>query len=261
EISMFDLLHESVTGIFGCEPIVVREDQAVISDLENLVSAYSSDDDMPRRAITLAVARSAARYLARATARMATDLQAVSRAVGQEEPFAVPPAVLSVSESWLATKQSMVDAVAKEIRDSDDRITRRAAIDLGDRLLTDIGIWSEDVLDADLDSWKERCRKLFADEASIRWRRGPAEHLIDNYSWKVAINSTVVAPRRFRKIMGRRRDNVAAVAHNELEILLAGSGEERRLRWSESLDVLAAYQPGTLLVVAGPSPSLESGNG
>ncbi|GMQ98555.1 MAG: hypothetical protein BMS9Abin17_1072 [Acidimicrobiia bacterium] len=259
--SMLELLHESVTGIFGCEPVVIHDGQAEISDLEDLLSARTSQDNTPMRAITLAAARSAATYLARATAKMATDVQDVSLAVRQEEPFAVPPAVLSVSESWLATKQSMVEAVAKEIRDSDDRIVSRARSALGDRLLADMGLWGEKVLDVDLDLWRERCRELFVDEASIRWRRGPAEHLIDNYSWKIAINSNVVAPRRFNKILGRRRDDVAAVAHDELEILLAGSVEERRRRWSETLDTLGAYQPGILLALAGSAPGAEAGNG
>jgi len=258
---MLEPLHESVTGIFGCESIVVRDGQAEISDLEDLILARTTQDNTPMRAITLATARSAAAYLARATARMATDVQDVARAVKQEEPFAVPAAVFSVSESWLATKQSMVEAVAREIRDSDDRIVRRAGSALGDRLLIDMGVWGDDTLDGDLDLWKERCRQLFVDEASIRWRRGPAEHLIGNYSWKIAINSNVVAPRRFHKILGRRRDDVAAVAHDELGILLAGSVEERRHRWLETLDVLGAYQPGTLLALAELPPGAEAGSG
>jgi len=259
--SMFELLNESVAGIFGCEPIVIRDAQAEISDFEDLLSARMSQDNAAMRAITLAAARSAAAYLARATAIMATDVQEVSLAVRQEEPFAVPPAVLSVSESWLATKQSMVEAVAKEIRDSDDRIVSRAGSALGARLLTHMGVWAENVLDVDLDLWRERCRELFVDEASIRWRRGPAEQLIGNYSWKIAINSNVVAPRRFRKILGRRLDDVAATAHDELETLLAGSVEERRRRWLETLDVIGAYQPGTLLALAGPPPEEGAGNG
>ncbi len=248
---MLEMLRESVTEIFGRDPVVVRVDQDEVSELEDLLVASTSQDNAPMRAITLATARSAAAYLARATARMASDVQDVSLAVTQEEPFVVPSAVLNVSENWLATKQSMVEAVAKEIRDSDERIVRRAGSSLADRLLTDVGLWSEAVLDADLDSWRDRCRELFVAEASIRWRRGPAEHLIDNYSWKISINSSVVAPRRFLKIMGKRLDGVAVVAHDELEILLAGSVEERRQRWLAAIDVLGAYQPGTLLGLAG----------
>jgi len=253
------LLLESVAGIFEYEPVVVKMDQADVHEIEVLLSEYASKDVSPMRAITLAAARAAAGYLARVTARMAIEVQDVSLAVGQEEPFVVPPAVLSVRESWLATKQVMVDAVAREIRERDDRIARRAANALSARLLTDLEGWNDDALDTDLDSWKERCRAMFRDEASIRWRRGPAEHLIDNYSWKIAVNANVVAPRRFHKIMGKRRDDVAAVAHDELVVLLAGSVEERRLRWSESVDVLGAFPPGTLLAFAA-SVGSESDN-
>lgn len=256
--SMLDVLNRSVADVFGQTPIVVGDGQESLEELESQLSKYWGHTRRPMAAIGLAAAQSAAGHLARGTARMAKDVQEVIFAVGEEQPFDVAPSVFTVRDSWLSSKQALVEEVAREIRERDDRIVQRSSNSLAERLLADLGAWNDHVLDADLDAWKQRCKKLFGDEATIRWRRGPAEHVIDTYSWKIAVNSAVVAPRRFRKIMGKRLTVVAAVAHDELQVLIAGSVEERRVKWAESLDELGEYQPGILLALAGAPNVLES---
>ncbi|NHZ70548.1 MAG: hypothetical protein GWP18_02785, partial [Proteobacteria bacterium] len=186
----------------------------------------------------------------------AGEIAAVSGAVRDEGEFDVPFAVFNVADSWLATKQSMIEEVSREIAESDDRIVTDAGVPLAERLRSDIGPWRDTVIDEDLDRWRDRCREVFLAHASIRWRRGPAEQLIDHYSWKMAINRNVVAPRRLAKIMGRHLGDVTSSTHDELLVILAGTVEERRRLWADSLASLGSYQPGRLLAFA-EEPAFE----
>ena len=244
-------LERSVESVFGVEPIVVATGDTTVPALRSIITdSLVTDRYASERTIVTNALRSSSRYLARATASAAGEIAAVNTAVQSEGEFDVPGAVFNVADSWLATKQSMVEEVATEIRGGDDRIVRSANVPLAERLRVDNGPWTEDVIDTDLDLWRDRCRGMFLERASIRWRRGSAEQLIDHYSWKTAINRNVIAPRRLARIMGKHLEDVTSTAHDELLVILAGSVEERRRTWMDSLARLGSYQPGRLLAFA-----------
>ena len=247
----------SVETVFGTAPIVVLNHDSDGTAVRNrIMDSLASDRYASERTILAQVLRGAARYLARAAAASAGEIAAVSGAVRDEGEFDVPFAVFNVADSWLATKQSMIEEVSREIAESDDRIVTDAGVPLAERLRSDIGPWRDTVIDEDLDRWRDRCREVFLAHASIRWRRGPAEQLIDHYSWKMAINRNVVAPRRLAKIMGRHLGDVTSSTHDELLVILAGTVEERRRLWADSLASLGSYQPGRLLAFA-EEPAFE----
>ncbi|VAV90532.1 hypothetical protein MNBD_ACTINO01-587, partial [hydrothermal vent metagenome] len=148
------------------------------------------------------------------------------------------------------TKQSMVESVARRIRDRDDDVVRGSGTLLARRILDRLGPWDESVLDGDLDAWRDRCVNLHEAAASMRWRRTSGRQLIERLSWKSAINDDVVQSKRFLRIMGKEFPTVAGAVREELFILLEGSIEERRVRWLDVLAELGEYRPGVLTTLA-----------
>jgi len=246
-----DEIVESIHGIFGTAPIVVQEGA---DDLGHLWSTLEDLADtscvLARRRIMARCVSSAARFVARATTHNAWQIEAVRSTV---QAAAMPVSnreSLSVHDSWIATKQSMVESVARRIRDRDDDVVRGSGTLLARRILDRLGPWDESVLDGDLDAWRDRCVNLHEAAASMRWRRTSGRQLIERLSWKSAINDDVVQSKRFLRIMGKEFPTVAGAVREELFILLEGSIEERRVRWLDVLAELGEYRPGVLTTLA-----------
>lgn len=244
-------LLESVRGIFDTGLVVVREGEADPANLRQLVAAGVGDRaEGSSTAIMSHAASSAARFIAGTVTSNALEIGAVRRAVEGLPLFAASMPSLAVHDSWLATKQATVDMVARAIRDRDDDIVRGSKTQLGQRILDRIGRWDGATLDADLDLWRARCVDIHMQAASIRWRRGAAEQMIERLAWKSAVNDGVVLPKRFLRIMGKQRAMVTDTGRDELSVLIAGSVEERRVEWLDLLSNLGSYRPGDLLGAA-----------
>lgn len=246
-----DQLVESIISIFGAVPVIVDEDVSDLSDLRTVLGERLENQRVvARRNIMRRCVSSAARFIARAVTNNAWQIAAV-RSELQDAPMPEDAREsLSVHDSWLATKQAMVESVARRIRDRDDDVVRGSGTPLAPRILGGLGPWDESTLDADLDAWRERCIDLHEEAASMRWRRASRRQLIERLSWKSAINDDVVQSKRFLRIMGKEFPAVADAVREELHILLEGSIEERRVRWLDVLADLGEYQPGSLIALA-----------
>ncbi len=246
-----DEIVESVRGVFGVSPIVVDEGAEDLAELRSVLEErIDTSREVARRRILVRSVSNASRFIAGATTNNAWQIEAVRSTVEAAKTPVSGRESLSVHDSWLSTKQSMVESVARRIRDRDDDVVRDSGTPLARRILDQLGPWDESVLDGDLDAWRDRCIDLHEAAASIRWRRTSGRQLIERLSWKSAINDDVIQSKRFLRIMGKEFPAVAAAVREELYVLLEGSIEERRVRWLDVLAELGEYQPGVLSTLA-----------
>ncbi len=241
----------SVRAVFNVEPLVVPEgatDGAHLRD--ELAAGVAANPERSSKAIMARSAISAARYIAGAVTKGGGEIGVVRDAVGRMVGIDRAMAGLSVHDTWVATRQALLDKVAKHIRDSDNDVVATCASPFARQILERLGPWDDSALRHDLDVWRDRCSVHHCEAASIRWRRGSAEQLIDHLSWKSAINGDVVLPRRYLRTMGKHRLGVVTSARDDLLGVVSGFVEGRRVAWLDTLTEIGQYQPGALLAAA-----------
>ena len=246
-----EALIDSVRSVFDVDPIVLEDgvgDPSALLVVLDDTTHWRADN--ARRNIMAHSGASGAIFIAGAVTNNAWQIEAVRASVEAAPLPAADWEPLTVRDSWLATKQSMVETVARRIRDSEDDVVRSSGAPLGDRIRSELGPWVESTLDADLDAWQTRCVDLHVEAASMRWRRKSGRQLLERLSWRSAINEDIVNSKRFVKIMGKEFPRVAAEARDEFRVLLEGSIEERRVAWLNVLADLGEYQPGVLAASA-----------
>jgi hypothetical protein len=241
----------SAADAFGREPYIIDEGELLPDGLiEHVGKAIPTERTDVMRSIMTRTASAGARFVVRAVLNAAPDIGKVRLAVDGLSDSARDHGPHDVEASWSDTRDGMVEHTAREIRERDDDVVRRSGTGLASRILADIGPWDETVLASDLDDWWQGCIATYRAQASIRWRRAGAQQLIERFSWKSAISSDVVTPKRFSRIMGVRLVEAAQASRSDLEALLSASVQTRTTTWIDALEQLGGFQPGDLLAAA-----------
>ncbi|MEN8239138.1 MAG: GTPase [Actinomycetota bacterium] len=241
-----DLL-TSVTELFGKEPYVVDESGGGSASITDHISELipMSRPELVAAIMTRA-ASAGAKFIVREVTSAAPDIGKVTGAVDGVPDCVADASRYDVQVSWDGTRDEIVARTATYIRDRDDDIVRGSGADLAERVLESIEPWDGTNLSAALDAWRDRCVSVFSDAASVRWRRSNARQLIEQFSWKTAINPAIVAPTRFLRIMGSKLDEVTSQMRSDLETVVCESVDARVGVWRATLDGFGDYQPGGL---------------
>jgi len=242
----------SVADMFGTEPYVISQNDSpgpTISDhVANQIPTSRAD---VVASIMVRVAATGAHFVVREVTSAAPTLGKVSSAVDGITDCSADVSRYDVQVSWEGTRDAIIERFAIEIRDRDDTIVRTADTDLAERTLELIGAWDDgEGLTSDLDTWHDRCVSAFSDAASIRWRRSSAQQLIDRFSWSTSINSDIVAPKRFVRVLGERMDGASDQMRTDLETLICSHLDARLETWRSTLGCLGDYKPAALASAA-----------
>lgn len=242
-------LVESVRERYGSSLIELDEGGDLAVAGRRLVDTLPIDSDAYQRATVLRRAAAAAgRHVARASAAAIPDLARLSDAIDAQQ-VPEPAGSHTVLEQWSDTRAEIVRAVVSARRAVDDGISA-AGGDLAVRIRPRLDSWHPGILAERLDAWRASTVDGFADAAHIRWRRAAALALVDRHSWRMALNRSVEAPARLRRIMGSRlvptRERAAADLRDELEDAIS----HRVREWREAVEPLRAYAPGAVLGAA-----------
>jgi hypothetical protein len=238
----------SVSDMFGTEPFIIRENDSPGSTISDHIAGRipGSRADVVA-SIMVRAAAAGARFIVREVTNAAPALGTVSSAVDGITDCAAGVSRYDVQVSWDGTRDAIIKRLAIDVRDRDDTIVRTSDSDLAERVLDSIGPWSGgEVLSKGLDAWHDRCVLAFSDAASVRWRRSNAQQLIERFSWSTAINSDIVAPKRFSRVLGDRLDEVSDQMRSDLETLVCGHFDARLEMWHATLECLGNYRPGAL---------------
>jgi energy-coupling factor transporter ATP-binding protein EcfA2 len=253
----------SVTDTFGTEPYIFSEDDSPGPTLsDHIVGRIPISRIDVVASIMVRAAIAGARFVVRELTNAAPALGKVSSAVDGIADCAPDVSRFNVQVSWGGTRDAIIERIAIDIRDRDDTIVRTSDSDLGERVLESIGPWDDgESLSNDLDVWHDRCLATFSDAASIRWRRSSAQQLIDRFSWSTAINSDVVAPKRFSRLLGERLAEVSDQTRSDLETLICDHLDTRLKMWHAELEGLGGYRPGALASAADTLDGARSARG
>ena len=238
----------SVSDMFGTEPFIIRENDSPGSTISDHIAGRirASRADVVA-SIMVRAAAAGARFIVREVTNAAPALGTVSSAADSITDCAAGVSRYDVQVSWDGTRDAIIKRMATDVRDRDDTIVRTSDTDLAERVLDSIGPWNGgEVLSKGLDAWHDRCVSAFSDAASVRWRRSNAQQLIERFSWSTAINSEIVAPKRFPRVLGERLDEVSDQMRSDLETLVCGHIDVRLEMWHATLECLGNYRPGAL---------------
>jgi hypothetical protein len=244
-------LVSSVMDLFGTEPYVIGEggeDVASVADHISGIVPDSSPD--PLASIMFRTVVAGTRFIVRDITNAAIDIGETARAIEGLPDCVAAASGYDVQVTWDGTRDGIVERVAIKTRDRDDDIVRGSGSDLAQRILDTIGPWDSDEFSLALDTWHERCISTFLDASSIRWRRSSAEQMVRRFSWSAAINSDIVAPKRFSRILGGRMNETTSQMQADLEKLTCETLDARVALWQTELDQLGEYQPGALASAA-----------
>ncbi len=242
----------SVSDMFGTKPHVIRENDSPGSTIsDHIVDRIPASMADVVASIMVRAAATGARFIVREVTNAAPALGKVSSALDGITDCAAGVSRYDVQVSWDGTRDAIIKRFAIDVNDRDDTIVRTSDTDLAERVLDSIGPWDGgEVLSKGLDAWHDRCLSAFSDAATIRWRRSNAQQLIERFSWSTAINSDIVAPKRFSRVLGERLDEVSDQMRSDLETLICGHLDARLEMWHATLDGLGSYRPGALAAAA-----------
>jgi energy-coupling factor transporter ATP-binding protein EcfA2 len=250
------VLLASVNDMFDAQPYVIGEGgqgrASIAEHISGLIPASRSDSVA---SIMIRAAGSSTRFVVREVTNAAPDIGEVAGAVDSIPDCVTDTSRYDVQMSWDGTRDEILNRVGIDIRDRDDDIVRTSGTELAERILEGIGPWEDEDLSGALDSWRESCISRFSDASSVRWRRTNAQQLIERFSWSTAMDSAIVAPKRFTRIMGANLDETTSQMLSALQIVVCGSLDARLDAWRGQLDRLGDYQPG---VLASAADALES---
>jgi cellulose biosynthesis protein BcsQ len=254
-----DLLVASVRENLGAEVIQLDEGGDVLDAVGDLLDALPIDSQGYRRATVLRNAAAAGgRFVAKAIASTGPELARLERSVAGVGDSDFSRTVFTVYDDWDLTRDELVAEVRRAIDHADDRIVGDPGPDLASRIRAQLASFDADPVARDLDAWMQRSRAVFRDEARVRlWKRSAYE-VLDRFSWRRSINSSVEVPGRMRRVMGSRMGATAATCRSDLESVLNGAVARRRAEWLAVTAELNAYAPGDLLALSDEFRSVSS---
>jgi len=242
----------SVEERFEGERIVVVEEsgdaQRLIDEIRRRISDCGVND--PRRTIALSIARNAAQHIARAVTVSAGDLSRLSKVVESVTRPRIDRRPLAVRESWHETELEVVDEIGRMLEDLDLEIVNLFGGDLASRILSRMNLWQRSNVEASLGAWRLDTVSRFQGVATIRWRRAATMQMIDDASWMVGVNPSVVVSKRVRRVVGSSLGRMISEVHGELLVIADEAVDSRLSEWRTSIEKAGSFKPGELLAAA-----------
>lgn len=242
----------SVVERFDVESIVAIDESGGSHRLRDeilaLVSGLSAAD--PRRAIALSTARNAAQHIARTVTAGSRDLSRLSDAVASVARPSIGQRSLSVREGWHETEQEVLEEIDGMLDNLDLEIVKSYGGELSSRILSQMSRSQRTDVGSALAAWRSDSAERFQAAATIRWRPMATRQVIDDASWKLGVNPSVVVPKRVRRVMGSSLENLADETHDELLAIADEAADFRIGEWQSSIDESGSFKPGELLAAA-----------
>lgn len=242
----------SVKGRFAVPFVAVVEEAGDTSQLLNQLLSRISDGpaDKGRTTIARTTAANAARHIAGTVTSGAIDLHRLEVVIESVANPRIADRVLTVRESWSATAQAVVEVIEGLLDDLDREIVSTFGNGLASRVLTEIGEWRSSDVEAALAAWRIDVAARFRSAASVRWRRSATHQMIDDASWKLGVNRSVVVSKRVGRVMGADLGTATAKAHELLGVIAESAMDQRIGDWLTSVEDVGSYKPGELLAAA-----------
>ena len=242
-----DDLLSSVTDRFGSSVVLIDEGEPMARAVEDLLDTLNIDPvEYQRSAILRSAAAAGAGYIARRVEETVDLLARLERTLDGATAPSLGVATLPILDSWDQTRAAIVERCAGA-QSSIDELMLIDGGPLAENLLDTLEPIDTTPVSEALDGWIAETVTGFTDAARIRWRRSAATDQISRFSWRVAINSDVQTPPRFRRVMGDRLGGCASEARDALDELLNHSLELRLEAWKQAGDEIGSYAPGVLL--------------
>lgn len=242
---------ESVASLFGVSPIAVLEGDGTEQFVAEVVQRRPDDTDRDTKDAEIRVAaQRSGRTLATVLTARAADLVLLESAVKACTLSEHGPRGYAVEESWLATRQSLVDVVASEIESTDRDIVESSHTGIAQRVLTLLGQWDAGEVNNDLERWRREVADDFKARAVVRWRTSAAHQLLDQSSWEIATDPTHAVARRVTRMMKSNLAEAAQRGHKELIRVLGAQLDQRLAAWRSVIDEAGHFKPGELLVAS-----------
>jgi hypothetical protein len=243
----------SVVERFDVESIVAIDESGGSHRLRDeilaLVSGLSAAD--ARRAIALNTARNAAQHIARTVTAGSRDLSRLSDAVASvARPSSIGQRSLSVREGWHETEQEVLEEIDGMLDNLDLEIVKSYGGELSSRILSQMSRSQRADVGAALATWRSNSAERFQAAATIRWRPMATRHVIDDASWKLGVNPSVVVSKRVRRVVGSSFENLVDETHDELLAIADEAAGFRIGDWESSIDEAGSFKPGELLAAA-----------
>jgi hypothetical protein len=242
----------SVEERFDGESIVVVEESGdadrLVDEMRTRISDHAVTD--AGRTIALSTARNAAQHIARAVIASAGDLSRLSNVVESVTRPRIGRRPLAVRESWYETELEVVDDIGRLIDDLDLEIVNSFGGDLSSRILSRMDPWRRSDVEAALSAWRVDAAARFQAAAKFRWRRAATTQMIDDASWKVGVNPSVVVSKRVRRVAGPNLEHLIGEVHGRLLAIADKAVDSRVAEWRRSIDEVGLFKPGELLAAA-----------
>lgn len=242
----------SVEERFDGERIVVVEESGNTDGLLDEISRRSSEESVTevRRTIALSTAQKAAQHIARTVTSSAGDLRRLSDVVESVTRPRLEGRPLAVHESWYETELEVADEIERLLDELDLEIVKVFGDNLSSRILSETNRWQRPDIEAALAAWRMDTAARFNAAAAIRWRRRTTRQMIDNASWMVGVNPSVVISKRVRRVVGSGFGNMVNEVHGRLLAIADEAVESRVGDWRSSIEEAGSFKPGELLAAA-----------
>ena len=242
----------SVVDRFDDEFVVVVEESGdttrLLDEIRTRISDHAVTD--PRRTIALSTARNAAQHIARNVTACASDLSRLSDIVESVSRPRIERRPLTVLHSWYETEKEVVDDIGRLRDDLDVEITDSFGDGVSARILSELDPWRRSNVEAALAEWKSDTAARFQGAATIRWRRSATSQMIDDASWKLGVNPSVVVSKRVRRVIGSSLEQMIDEVHGELLVITDKAVDSRVGDWRRSIEEAGSFKPGELLAAA-----------
>lgn len=247
-----DAVLASVEERFDVEVVVVVEESGDTDHLLEELHARMSDRTLTdaRRTIALSTARNAARHIARAVTASAGDLSRLSDVVESVSRPRIGRRPLAVRESWFETQQEILDEIGRLVDDLDLEIVNSFEGNLSSRILSQMDPWQKPDVEPALAAWRGDTAARFKATAKVRWRTTATMQMIDDASWKVGVNPSVVVSRRVSRVMGPSLGILIDEVHSQLLGVGDDIVDSRVNDWRRSIEEAGSFKPGELLAAA-----------
>jgi hypothetical protein len=110
--------------------------------------------------------------------------------------------------------------------------------------------WQRSNVEGALAAWRLDTVARFQGAATIRWRRAATTQMIDDTSWMVGVNPSVVVSKRVRRVVGASLEHLINEVHGELVVVADEAVDSRVSQWRKSIEEAGSFKPGELLAAA-----------
>ncbi|MGI9528227.1 MAG: hypothetical protein ACR2NG_00820 [Acidimicrobiia bacterium] len=232
---------------FNTSVVLIDEGESMDRAVNELLDALNINSvEYQRSAILRSAAAAGAGYLAKRVVETVDLLARFERTLQTATVPSIGVATLPILDTWDATRSAIVKRSVGAERSIDESMMASGGPLATNLLETLPPIEPEDISSA-LETWKDDTVDVFQAEARVRWRKRAAADMLDRFAWRVAINSDVQSPPRFRRVMGDRLDRCSSGARDAIDQLLNEPLDRRLDAWRQAGADIGSYAPGILL--------------